>query len=36
VGEKIKLACQDKKVETVMPMTAESDESAVVYGPKAK
>jgi len=36
VREKIKLACQDKKVETVMPVTPESDESAVVYGPKAK
>jgi thiamine biosynthesis lipoprotein ApbE len=36
VGEKIKLACQDKKVETIMKATAESDESAVVYGPKAK
>jgi thiamine biosynthesis lipoprotein len=36
VGEKIKLACQDKKVETVMKATMESDESAVIYGPKAK
>ena len=36
VGEKIKLTCQDKKMETSMRATAESDESAVVYGPKAK
>lgn len=36
VGEKIKVACQDKKVETVMKQTQESDESAVSYGPKGK
>jgi thiamine biosynthesis lipoprotein len=36
LGEKIKIACQDKKVETVMKQTTESDESAVTYGPKSK
>jgi hypothetical protein len=36
VGEKIKVACQDKKVSTVMKATAESEESAVEYGPVTK
>ena len=36
VGEKIKVACQDKKVSTVMKGTAESDESSIEYGPVKK
>jgi thiamine biosynthesis lipoprotein ApbE len=36
VGEKIKVACQDKKFSTVMKVTTESEESAVEYGPVMK
>lgn len=36
VGELVKLACQDKKLTGTLKATAESEESAVVYGAKEK
>jgi thiamine biosynthesis lipoprotein ApbE len=36
VGDKIRIACQDKKVSAVMKATAESDESTIEYGPAAQ
>ena len=36
VGDKIQIACQDKKITAVMKATPESDESTIEYGPAAK